>query len=76
MHVAATRSLGDLAGLAARAVRGKLDPDERYLHVTAPAVSVTSPVPTLRLSLDGELVLLHPPLSFRVDPLALPVFAP
>lgn len=56
--------------------RGRLErnPDAQVTHV--PRLVVTSRRPLMRLSLDGEMHLLPPPLRYRMMPDALRILAP
>jgi diacylglycerol kinase family enzyme len=65
-----------LVRLAFRALRGGLRQERDFLAVTTTAVSITSRRKHLRVALDGEVLLMRPPLQYRTRPGALCVLAP
>jgi len=58
------------------AIFGDVRDLEGFESFTASEVTLDGGTPRLRVSLDGEVVTLDNPLTFRVRPRALPVIVP
>jgi diacylglycerol kinase family enzyme len=65
-----------LAGLAARIAARRAVPGAGWAQWTTTAMRVDTQSPDLPAGIDGEAVVLHPPLEFRVLPRALRVLVP
>jgi len=65
-----------LAGLAARIAARRAPPGGDWAQWTATALHVDAGSADLPAGIDGEAVVLHPPLQFRVLPRALRVLLP
>src|SRR6266536_1424603 len=65
-----------LAGLAARIAARRAPPGGDWAQWTATALRVDAGSADLPAGIDGEAVVLHPPLQFRVLPRALRVLLP
>ena len=59
-----------------RAMLGRLREDRDFTLTSVSAVDIDSPLPVLRVSYDGEVRSMAPPLRYRSRPGALLVFAP
>ncbi|WBV42149.1 diacylglycerol kinase family protein [Pseudoroseomonas cervicalis] len=59
-----------------RAMMGRLREDRDFTLTSVSAVDIDSPLPMLRVSYDGEVRSMAPPLRYRSRPGALLVFAP
>jgi diacylglycerol kinase family enzyme len=67
----------ELPHLLAVAVAGRGRGDPRFQSFAARELSVETPErPTVRIALDGEVVMMTAPLHFRIRPLALRVIVP
>lgn len=62
--------------LSLRALLGRLRPERDFQSLTGRALSVHSVKGRLRVALDGECVVITPPLHFRIRPGALRVIVP
>ena len=62
--------------LALRALSGKLKQARDFESMCVPEVQIESRRRRLFVALDGEVVVMSPPLRYRTMPLALRVFAP
>jgi len=73
-----TRRRGRLAllTLAVRTVLGRLEQARDFEIVTLPELWIETRKKTLRVSIDGEVVRLTPPLHYRIRPKALKVIVP
>jgi diacylglycerol kinase family enzyme len=76
VYVVAARSRLGLIGLAGRALVGRLDRGRDFRLLRMPELLVETRRRRVRLALDGEPVVLDPPLHYRTRPRALRVFAP
>jgi diacylglycerol kinase family enzyme len=65
-----------LLGMLARAVAGRVEEAEGWVEWASPGFSVESGRPHLHAAIDGEPVVLDPPLEFEVKPRALRVLVP
>lgn len=65
-----------LLALLARAVFGSIERADDWAEYAAPAFMVESKRARLHAAIDGEAVLLEPPLEFEVRPRALRVLVP
>jgi diacylglycerol kinase family enzyme len=65
-----------LAGLAARLARRRASPGTDWAQWTTAALRVDAGLADLPAGIDGEAVVLHPPLEFQVLPRALRVLVP
>lgn len=65
-----------LLRLSARAALGRLDQERDFRMRTATEVEIRARSGRLRVSVDGEVVALRPPLLYRIRPKALQVLAP
>jgi diacylglycerol kinase family enzyme len=65
-----------LAGLAARIAARRVAPGAAWAQWTTTALRVDAQLSDLPAGIDGESVVLHPPLEFRVRPRALRVLLP
>jgi YegS/Rv2252/BmrU family lipid kinase len=65
-----------LVRLALRALFGGLRQEKDFLALDAQEISIGNRHKHLRVALDGEVKLLHPPLHYRVRPKALRVLTP
>jgi diacylglycerol kinase family enzyme len=65
-----------LLRMAIRALFGRLEQAEDFDSLTAPAVRIQTRKKTLKVSLDGEVVRLAPPLLYHIRPGALRVLVP
>lgn len=62
-----------LLQLAMRALFGRLDPDRDFILARLKAVDISAHRRRLRVALDGESLMLRPPLHYRIRPHALRV---
>lgn len=62
--------------LALRALLGGLHQEKDFLTLSAQEIWIGNRHKHLRVALDGEVKLLHPPLEYRVRPKALQVLTP
>ncbi len=62
--------------LSLRAALGRLDQDRDFKMRSVTAVDILSEARRLRVSVDGEITVLRPPLLYRTRPKALRVFVP
>lgn len=78
LHVYVIEAVGRraLLGLLARAALGRSEDAEGLVERAAPRLTVSSPRPRLHAALDGEAVVLRPPLEFELRPRALRVLVP
>jgi diacylglycerol kinase family enzyme len=76
LYIANRRSSAALLWLAIRAVVGGLEPGRDFTLVRLAAAEIRARRPRLRVALDGESVILEPPLRYRVRPQALRVIVP
>jgi diacylglycerol kinase family enzyme len=65
-----------LLGMLARAAVGKIEQTEGWVEWSAAAVRVDSNRPRLHAALDGDPIVLEPPLEFEIRPQALRVLLP
>jgi diacylglycerol kinase family enzyme len=76
LYVAPTQSRLALLLLAARSALGLVDERHDLRVLEADCVEIGSRTSRLLVSLDGEVAILRPPLTYRLRPSALTVFAP
>lgn len=76
LYVAYPEKRARLAWLALRALLGTPRADHEFDTVTSDAVTIRSRQHRVRVSLDGEVTTLAPPLVYRSRPLALRVMVP
>jgi diacylglycerol kinase family enzyme len=62
--------------LAVRAFLGRLEPDRDFVLAQLKSVDISAHRRRLRVALDGESLLLRPPLHYRIRPRALRVIVP
>jgi diacylglycerol kinase family enzyme len=62
--------------LAIRALLGRLEPDRDFSLTKAETIDIAAHGDRLRVALDGETLIMQPPLRCRVRPRALRVIAP
>jgi diacylglycerol kinase family enzyme len=65
-----------LLALLARAARGQTEGVEGLVERAAPRLTVSSPRPRLHAAVDGEPVVLRPPLELELRPRALRALVP
>jgi diacylglycerol kinase family enzyme len=65
-----------LLRLAVRTLLGRLEQSRDFETVTGPELWIETRKKTLRVSIDGEVVRLTPPLHYRIRPKALRVIVP
>jgi YegS/Rv2252/BmrU family lipid kinase len=70
-----TRRLG-LVGLGLRALLGRVEKAEEFVAMCTTEVSIETPRSRIRVSTDGEVIVMRPPLRYRVRPGALRVIVP
>jgi YegS/Rv2252/BmrU family lipid kinase len=70
-----TSRLG-LIRLALRALFGELRKEKDFIAMCSEEIWIETRHRHLRVATDGEVALMHPPLHYRVRPLALRVLAP
>lgn len=75
LYVLDHRSPAGLVSLAARALLGRLDQERDFEMLSVKEVEIRSKAGRLRVSMDGEVTSLRPPLHYRTRPKALRVFA-
>lgn len=73
-----TKSIGRLGlfRLAVRALFGGLRQDKDFLALRCEDIWIDTKHKRIRVALDGEVTLMHPPLHYRVRPGALRVLVP
>jgi diacylglycerol kinase family enzyme len=76
LYVLDHRSPWGLLWMTIRAALGRLDQDRDFQKRSVCQVEIHSLAPLLRVSVDGEVITLRPPLLYRTLPKALSVFAP
>jgi diacylglycerol kinase family enzyme len=76
VYVAKRQSRFSLIWLACRSILGMLDQSRDLRVVKVPSAKITSRTSRLLVALDGEVIVIRPPLHYRVRPNALRVFAP
>lgn len=69
------RRLG-LVGLALRALVGRVENAQEFIRMRATEFSVETPRTAIRVATDGEVMMMTPPLRYRVRPGALKVIVP
>jgi diacylglycerol kinase family enzyme len=75
-YVIAAVSRRALLGMLARAAVGSIEQTEGWIEWSAGAVRVDSNRPRLHAALDGDPIVLEPPLEFEIRPRALRVLLP
>lgn len=75
LYVLNHRSPWGLLSLGVRAAVGRLDQERDFERLAVPEVEIRSGADHLRVSVDGEVVKLRPPLHYRTRPKALRVLA-
>jgi diacylglycerol kinase family enzyme len=65
-----------MLALALRAIFGRLEQSRDFESVTGEEVLIDARKKTLRVSVDGEVERMTPPLDYRIRPGALTVFVP
>ncbi len=65
-----------LVRLALRSAFGTIRQDRDFTFLTARELNVHTRARRIRVSLDGEVSRIHPPLEYRIAPAALKVLAP
>jgi diacylglycerol kinase family enzyme len=76
LYVLDHRSPWGLLWMTIRAALGRLDQDRDFQKRSVSQVEIHSVAPLLRVSVDGEVVTMRPPLLYRTRPKALNIFAP
>jgi diacylglycerol kinase family enzyme len=78
LHVYVVEAIGRraLVGLLARAARGRAEEAEGLVEWASPGLKVESHRPRLHAAVDGEAVVLEPPLELELRPRALRVLVP
>lgn len=76
LYVLTHRSPRGLLWLSVRATLWRLDQDRDFEMRSVREVEILSRARRLRVSVDGEVTTLRPPLVYRIRPKALDVFAP
>ena len=76
MYVIAHLDVGDLARLAWAALRGDWQHTRAIREHRAGEIAIGADRASLRVMNDGEVMLLQPPLHYRIRPRALRVMAP
>jgi diacylglycerol kinase family enzyme len=76
VYIVAPRSRLGLIGLTGRALVGRLDRGRDFRLLRVPELVVETRRRRVRIALDGEPVVLEPPLDYRIRPRALRVLAP
>jgi len=74
--IARHKSRMAMARLGLRAVLGRLREDRDFEMRTVRELEIHSPLPVLRVTLDGEVTTMSMPLRYRIRPGALRVFVP
>jgi diacylglycerol kinase family enzyme len=62
--------------LAIRGLLGRLEPDRDFTRESLESVAISARRHRVRVALDGESLVFHPPLHYRIRPRALRVIAP
>jgi diacylglycerol kinase family enzyme len=65
-----------LLGMLAQAVAGRIEQAEGWVEWSATSVRVDSNRPRLHAALDGDPIVLEPPLEFEIRPRALRILLP
>jgi diacylglycerol kinase family enzyme len=65
-----------LLRLAVRAFLGRLEPERDFVLAQLKSVDISAHRRRLRVALDGESLILRPPLHYRIRPRALRVIVP
>jgi len=76
LYVAKQQSPLGLAKLVAKATFGRLEDDDEFIVHEVDEAEIRSRASRLRVAVDGEVIVLAPPLRYRIRPGALRVFAP
>jgi diacylglycerol kinase family enzyme len=76
LYIANTSSRLGILRLGARAITGSLRQDRDFEARYVPACEVDSRRRRLHVAIDGEVIVLEPPLEYRVRPRALRVIVP
>jgi len=76
LYVLNHRSPWGVLWLGLRAALGRLDQERDFEMRAVTEADILSRARRLRVSVDGELIVLRPPLHYRTRPKALRVFAP
>lgn len=76
LYVANRQSRLGLLHTAFRAFVGRLEPDRDFALARLPAAEISSRRHRLRLALDGESLVMRPPLRYRIRPRALRMIVP
>jgi len=74
--IASAASRWELLELLVRALTGRLRRQSDFDIIHSEEVSIDSSRRRLRIAVDGEVVILPPPLRYRIHPLALNVIVP
>lgn len=70
-----TRRLG-LAMIGLRALLGRAETSEEFIAMLTTDVSIETPRRRIRVATDGEVIMMKPPLRYRIRPGALNVIVP
>ncbi len=76
LFIARPRKLWGLLRVALRAMLGRLKEERDFESYLTPEVEISSRSAWARVSVDGEVTPMRPPLRYRIHPRALRVFAP
>jgi diacylglycerol kinase family enzyme len=76
LYLANRQSRLGLLQLAFRAFLGRLEPERDFTLARLERVEITAHRYRLRVALDGESLILRPPLRYRLRPRALGVIVP
>ena len=76
LFIANPRGLFGIVRLLLRAALGRLDQDSDFETRQLRNLAIHSRRRRLKVSLDGEVAILHPPLHYRIRPRALRVLVP
>jgi diacylglycerol kinase family enzyme len=76
LFIASPGGLFGIVRLLLRAALGRLDEDSDFESRRVKALIIHSRRRRLKVSLDGEVVVLHPPLRYRIRPRTLRVLVP
>lgn len=76
LHITNRTSRWGLIRLALRALLGGLRKEKDFIAMCSEEVWIETKHRHVRVATDGEVALMHPPLHYRVRPLALKVLVP